>query len=106
MPPLPFIEYCSLHYLDIWFSRGRRIHLGLRSNDDKVILRSLTDAMTSFQVARNFPKKYDVDLGQRRYAPLLKIVKRMSNKPRPKRLMPGSRDSKWKRTVDGRVVLR
>ena len=81
----PYIEYCALHYLDQWFSKERRIRAGLRSNDDEVMLRSLADAMSFFQVARNFPKKYDVCLGRRRYAPLLKVVKSVSGEPRPKR---------------------
>jgi hypothetical protein len=66
-------EYCSLYYLQQWLSGERRLHDALSGTDERSIREGLSDAVKSFRVARNLPRKYDADRGLKRYEPLLEV---------------------------------
>ena len=67
----PNLQYCAQHYLRQWMTAERPLHKALTSEDRETILQGLSDAVRFFMVARNLPKKYDVERGLRRYEPLL-----------------------------------
>jgi hypothetical protein len=64
-------KFCCLNYLRQWFSDERDLYLSLNSSSEDIILTGITDAVSFFQVARNLPRRFDVDYGLRRYEPLL-----------------------------------
>lgn len=65
------LEYCSLHYLRQWLDNERHLHTALNSDDVGIIERGISDAVRFFMVARNLPRKFDVEKGLTRYEPLL-----------------------------------
>ena len=67
----PNMEYCALHYLHQWITDERSLREALTNGDSAQVLHALSVAVKFFQVARNLPRKYDVDRGQKRYEPLL-----------------------------------
>jgi hypothetical protein len=72
-------EYCSLHYLRQWLHHEKPLHTALNSDNTEIIHRGLTDAVKFFIIARNLPRKYDVDRGLQRYKPLLDAFLANSN---------------------------
>jgi len=62
-----------LHYLQQWLSSERSLHDALSGTDERSIREGLSSAVKSFGVARNLPRKYDVDRGLNRYEPLLEV---------------------------------
>ncbi|MFC2165394.1 hypothetical protein ACFLT2_10425 [Acidobacteriota bacterium] len=67
----PNLQYCAQHYLHQWMMKERHLHEALNSEDRETILHGLSDAVRFFIVARNLPRKYDIEIGLRRYEPLL-----------------------------------
>jgi len=70
-------EYCALQYLNIYFDNDKKCHDTLVNGkkDDK--LNALKEAGTFYSVARNLPRKYDIDNKKKkykRYEPVLDIL--------------------------------
>jgi len=74
-------EYCSLQYLNLWLSYDRFYYQALSSpSQDEQKLSALKGAAAFYKVARNLPKKYDVQKGLKRYQPVLKIIDSVDQK--------------------------
>ena len=70
------IEYCSLHYLNMWLKHDRNYHATLKSKSksDEEKLSSLKEAAHYYKVSRNLPKKHDEGKRLPRYEPVLEII--------------------------------
>ena len=68
------IEFCSLQYLNQWLERDKKYHNALvkGSRDEKLNL--LREASVFYRVARNLPRKYDIDKSLRRLEPILEKI--------------------------------
>lgn len=67
-------EYCSLHYLNQWLNFDRNFCKAFVSRDKTERLETLKKAGSLYRVARNLPRKYDLEKGYKRYGPVLDIL--------------------------------
>lgn len=68
------LEYCSLHYLDMWLKHDRHYHESINNGTRQEKLAAIKKATTYYKVARNLPKKYDEDMDYERFEPIIKIL--------------------------------
>ncbi|HSH02056.1 MAG TPA: hypothetical protein VLL52_06005 [Anaerolineae bacterium] len=67
-------EYCSLHYLKQWLKDDKPIVQTMRQGTRQEKLKALNTFINFYQVARNFPRACDIELGKARYEPVLDII--------------------------------
>ena len=67
-------EYCALQYLNIYFDNDRECHEALLNGNTNDKLKALKKAGNFYSVARNLPRKYDIDEGKKRYEPVLEVL--------------------------------
>ncbi|MGA7564272.1 MAG: hypothetical protein WBW55_13780 [Desulfobaccales bacterium] len=73
MPTTTF-EYCSLDYLNQWFSNDMGYCQALANGNKSEKLDALKSAGSFYKVARNLPSKYDEKKELERYAPVFEII--------------------------------
>jgi hypothetical protein len=67
-------EYCSLEYLNQWFTYDIGYCQALANEKKSEKLTALKNAGGFYRVARNLPSKYDEKKGLTRYEPVLDII--------------------------------
>jgi hypothetical protein len=72
----PYLEYCSLHYLNQWLSTEKTLHLALQGNNRAEKLKALRKASVFFGVARNLPTRYEDERQAERLEPVLTILEK------------------------------
>lgn len=72
--PKRSLEFCALHFLNQWLGKEAEFYKNVRSAERPRQLAALKSAGAHFRVARNLRKRYDVDSGIARYAPVLDIL--------------------------------
>lgn len=66
------IEYCSLHYLNMWLKHDKKYHESINGVKREERLSAIDGAAKYYKVARNFPIKSEN--GRVRYERILKII--------------------------------
>jgi len=70
----PDFKFCAIHYMEQWFCKEEALRLSLRNPDSESRLVGLAHAARFFAVARTLPRRFDVEIGVRRYEPLLEVM--------------------------------
>jgi len=76
----PFLEYCTLHYLEQWFCHEESFHVVLNGVDWEAKLAALKKAAYFFGVARNLPTQFDIEIGLSRFEPVLNVLERRDHR--------------------------
>jgi len=70
------LEYCSLHYLNMWLKHDRIYHDALNNHGKKEKLLAIKKAAQYYKVSRNLPKKHETG---ERLSPVLKAIDKLTS---------------------------
>jgi hypothetical protein len=69
--PYRTFDFCALQFLNQWIEKESKYCVGLTSKDEETQRRTLISAGGHFRVARNLPKKYEIEKNIGRYQPII-----------------------------------
>jgi len=72
------LEYCSLHYLNMWLKYDRGYYIALKKGSDDEKLSSLKKATHYYKISRNLPSEFDEGKNFPRYKPVLNILESLT----------------------------